>query len=114
MSLTRPYVFFVIELETRRVHILGITKHPSATWVNPVARESAWELEETGYRFTRLIFDRADPCPYVDSDSGGQSARTRKTMSNRLNSENAVALTIFASESLVRENSTQDHWATTG
>ena len=58
VSLTRLYVFFIIELETRRVHILGITRHPTATWVNQVAREFARDLDETGCRFTRLIRDR--------------------------------------------------------
>ena len=55
MSLTRLYVFFVIELETRRVHVLGITEHPGAGWVNRLVREFAWDLEEAGCRFTRLI-----------------------------------------------------------
>ena len=58
MSLTRLYVFFVIELETRRVHVLGITKRPGAAWVNQLVREFAWDLEEAGCQFTRLIRDR--------------------------------------------------------
>lgn len=58
MSLTRLYVFFVIELETWRVHVLGITKHPGAARVNQLVREFAWDLEEAGCRFARLIRDR--------------------------------------------------------
>jgi transposase InsO family protein len=58
VSLTRLYVFFVIELESRRVHLLGITEHPTAAWATQLARELAWTIEETGGRFTHLIRDR--------------------------------------------------------
>jgi putative transposase len=58
VSTTRLYVFFVIELETGRVHVLGITEHPGAEWVNQLVREFACDLEEAGCRFTGLIRDR--------------------------------------------------------
>jgi putative transposase len=58
VSLTRLYVFFVIELETRWVHVLEITEHPGAEWVDQLVREFAWDLEEAGCRFTTLIRDQ--------------------------------------------------------
>jgi len=58
VTLTRLYVAFVIELESRRVHLLGITQHPTAAWAAQLARELAWQLDETGHRFTHLIRDR--------------------------------------------------------
>jgi putative transposase len=57
-TLTRLYVGFVIELQTRRVHLLGITKHPTGQWATQLARNLAAELEEAGSRFTHLIRDR--------------------------------------------------------
>ena len=58
VTLRRLYVAFVIELESRRVHLLGITAHPTAAWVTQLARKLAWELDETGHRFMYLIRDR--------------------------------------------------------
>jgi putative transposase len=40
------YVFFFIELGTRRVHLAGITPHPDAFWVGQQARQLVWKLED--------------------------------------------------------------------
>ena len=58
VTFTRLYVAFVIELRTRRVHLLGITRHPTGQWATQLARDLAAELEEAGCRFTYLIRDR--------------------------------------------------------
>lgn len=58
VTLKRLYVAFVIEHQTRRVHLLGITAHPTGQWAAQLARNLAGELEETGCRFTHLIRDR--------------------------------------------------------
>jgi hypothetical protein len=58
VTFTRLYVAFVIELRTRRVHLLGITRYPAGQWATQLARDLAAELEEAGCRFTYLIRDR--------------------------------------------------------
>jgi hypothetical protein len=58
LTLTRLYVAFVIEHQTRRVHLLGITRHPTGQWATQLARNLAAELAKAGCRFTYLVRDR--------------------------------------------------------
>ena len=56
--LLRYYVLFVIEVQSRAVHVLGATANPNGAWVTQVARNFASDLEETGRNFRFLIRDR--------------------------------------------------------
>ena len=46
VSLTRLYVAFVIEHGTRHVHLLGVTRFPTAAWATQLARELTADLAD--------------------------------------------------------------------
>ena len=58
VGLTRLYVLFVVAVQSRAVHLLGITAHLTGAWVWQQARNVLMDLDDQGPRFGYLIRDR--------------------------------------------------------
>jgi len=56
--LKRLYVLFFIELDTRRVYMMGITAHPTGAWVVQQARNLSLLLVDRAHPVKFLIRDR--------------------------------------------------------
>jgi putative transposase len=56
--LRRLYVLFFIELDTRRVHLAGVTANPNGAWVTQQARNLLLVLGEQGRPVQYVLRDR--------------------------------------------------------
>ncbi|RSM36197.1 integrase, partial [Actinoplanes sp. ATCC 53533] len=80
IGLTRVYVLFLMEIATRRVHILGVTTNPTGQWVAQRARNLMTDLGHRVSQFRYLIRDRdttyTTVCDEVCASEGIEILRT--------------------------------------
>jgi hypothetical protein len=93
LTLKRLYVFFAIEVDSRYIHVLGITTNPDGAWTTQQARNLLMDLGERADQFAVLIRDRGGQ--FTAAFDAEHSANTSGTTTDGIPSRAAVATPVL-------------------
>lgn len=112
LTLQRLYVFFVLEVGSRYVHVLGVTANPDGPWTAQQARNLLMDLGERADQFNFLIRDRAGQ--FTDTfDAVFAAAGVRERTPTRKGSSSPYAARLPTAYSSSANDTYAEHLAST-
>jgi putative transposase len=109
VMLRRYYLLFFIELDTRRVHLAGITKNPTGAWTTQAARNFMMRYDRTiGFLIRDGAGQFVTTFDEIFRSDGATIIRTPRRTRSRTHTRNAGSAPCAANSSTARSSGTAD------